>query len=209
MPHFVQGKYRFEAGKILCVENSRGGEGEGPLVFIKPPTSIIHDDGAIVPGKVNFNLGYGLYLGAAVGKRIVADTRNRMAHILGFGLFLDVYDREQLGMCQQEGLPWDFAKGRDTFCPMSEFVPSNEVHDPYGLEVYLEVNGEEKALTSTRDLVMGLEDSLQFVSERMTIAPGDVIGVLVKGTEGTLYPGDRIEAGISSIGVLRAAVKTP
>jgi len=209
MPHFVQGSYRFEAGKIICVENSKGGEDNGPLVFTKPPTSIIHDDDLIIPGPGNFNLGYGLYLSAAIGKRIVSDTRSKMAHILGFGIFLDIHDRERLGKCREEGLPWDLAKGRDTFCPMSEFVPPGDVHDPYGLEVYLEVNNEEKALSSTRELVMGLEDSLQFVSERMTIAPGDIIGVMVKGTEGTLYPGDRIEAGISSIGVLRAAVKTP
>jgi 2-keto-4-pentenoate hydratase/2-oxohepta-3-ene-1,7-dioic acid hydratase in catechol pathway len=207
MPHFVQGDYKFEVGKILCVRSS--GDGKGPIIFLKPPSSILHEGESILMGNGCYNLGHDLYLCAAVGKKIVKDTKSKLGHILGFGLMMDVFDREELSRCREGGLPWLFANGRDTFCPISEFVESDSIHDPYGLEVYLEVNDEEKLSTNTKELVLGLEDAFESMTEFMTLSPGDLLGVRILKTEGTLYPGDRVEAGLSSVGVLRNDVAGP
>ena len=132
-----------------------------------------------------------------------------MSSVLGFGMLVDVFDPKELSHLRKEGLPWEMTKGRNTFCPISEFTPSKDIGDPYGHEVYLEINGKEVRKTSTRELHMGLEDAMHHVSGSMTLSPGDIIAVKIKGCEGTLATGDEVEAGISSVGIVRNRIGPP
>lgn len=145
----------------------------------------------------------------AVGERVKSTSRAKMSHLLGLGVLFDIYDIKELEMVKEEGLPWLLAKGRDTFCPISEFTSLKDAGDPYGQEVYMEINGEEILKATTRDLEMGLEETMHHVSQFMTLAPGDIIAIRIKEGEGKIEAGDEIEAGISSIGILRNQVKGP
>ncbi|MBN1390059.1 MAG: fumarylacetoacetate hydrolase family protein [Candidatus Thermoplasmatota archaeon] len=201
MPHFVQGSHRFEIGKIVCIEVNE--EDGPPVVFLKPATSVIHQDEEVNPPEEGGELSFGIFYAMAIGERTGTSIKAKMSSVLGFGLLMDIYDGNLLTRVREQGLPWDMAKGRDTYCPLSEFTPSQEIGDPYGHEVYMQLNGMELVKSSTRDLQMNLEDAMHHISGTMTLAPGDLLAVKIKECEGTLRTGDEIEAGISSVGIIR------
>ncbi|MGA1820307.1 MAG: fumarylacetoacetate hydrolase family protein [Thermoplasmatota archaeon] len=207
MPFFIQGSFRFEIGKIVCLEFED--EKDPPVVFTKPATSVVHQDDDVLTKDGKDELAFSLYYAMAMGRRTESSKKAKMSSVLGFGMLLDIFDPKELSKLRKEGLPWDLTKGRDTFCPISEFTSSKDIGDPYGHEVYLEKNGREVRNTSTRELQMGLEDAMQHVSESMTLAPGDIIAVKIKGCDGTLAVGDEIEAGISSVGIIRNRIAPP
>jgi 2-keto-4-pentenoate hydratase/2-oxohepta-3-ene-1,7-dioic acid hydratase in catechol pathway len=207
MPHFLQGNYRFEVGKIICVE--RDDEDADPTVFSKPSSSIIHQGDDILHPGLGSELGFGVYLAMAIGKRVESSTSAKLSNLLGLGVLFDIYDVNELDSLKKEQQPWLLAKGKDTFCPISEFTPMKDAGDPYGQEVYLEINGEEVLTTTTRELEMGMEESLDHLSRFMTLAPGDIIAIRIKEGSGRIEKDDEIEAGISSIGILRNKVRAP
>ncbi|MBN1539077.1 MAG: fumarylacetoacetate hydrolase family protein [Candidatus Thermoplasmatota archaeon] len=207
MPHFIQGSHRFEIGKIVCVEVKE--EDGPPLVFIKPATSVVHQDDEVVSPTDAGELSFGLFFAMAMGERTGSSIRAKMSSVLGFGMVVDIYDQEELIKVMENGLPWEMVKGKDTFCPISEFTPSGDIGDPYGHEVYMEINGKEMLRSSTRDLQMNLEDALHHISKSMTLSPGDIVAVKIKEGEGTLHAGDEIEAGISSVGIVRNRLGSP
>jgi 2-keto-4-pentenoate hydratase/2-oxohepta-3-ene-1,7-dioic acid hydratase in catechol pathway len=206
MPYFSQENYHFEIGKILCVIEPEEGGGR-PIIFLKPASSILDNDGPIGIPDGRKNLGYAIMLGVSIGRKITKDTKNPMENILGFSIIIDISDIEEIEDSRSSGLPWTMGKGRDTFCPMSEFSPFKEVEDPYACGVYMEINGEEVVSTDTKELVMDIESALHMVSGHMTLYPGDIIAIALKDTQGIVSEGDMIEAGISSIGVLRHRLK--
>ncbi|MFO8050478.1 MAG: fumarylacetoacetate hydrolase family protein [Thermoplasmatota archaeon] len=205
MPYFIQEHYRIEVGKIICVDSDGG---DDHRFCIKPASSITRSDQAIeIPSDAE-ELGFRMMLAAAVGERISARRRHKMASLMGFGAALDIYDVRKLKTARKNGLPWAEAKGSDTFCPISDFTPVKDIDDPYDLEVYLEVNGEEVIKGSTKDRRIDMENVLERVTRSITLYPGDLICVPVSDEEGFLSAGDSIEAGISSVGVLRHIVKS-
>lgn len=207
MPHFIQGSFRFEIGKIICIEKDPNEK--DPLIFLKPPSSIIHQGDEIIHPEKGADLGYGLFLAMAIGERVDPGGRAKLSNVLGFGVLLDVYDIKELKKARDQGLPWLTAKGRDSFCPISEFSSLKDVGDPYVQEVYMEVNGEEVLRSNTRELDIGLEETMHFISKRMALTPGDIVAVKMKDGSGKVGSGDEIEAGISSIGIIRNMIKTP
>ena len=207
MPHFTQGSFRFEIGKIICIEKESGND--DPVIFLKPPSSIIHQGDEIIHPENGSDLGYGLFLAMAIGERVDPGGRAKLSNVLGFGILLDIFDIEELERARDKGLPWVLAKGRDSFCPISEFSSLKDVGDPYAQEIYMEINGEEVLKSNTRELDIGLEETMQYVSERMALTPGDIVAVKVKGGEGKVESSDEIEAGISSVGIIRNPVRGP
>ncbi|MFW3146230.1 MAG: fumarylacetoacetate hydrolase family protein [Thermoplasmatota archaeon] len=206
MPYFSQENYHFEIGKILCI----GEPGESikePAVYMKPASSIIFIDEPIILPEGSDCLGYSLMLGVSIGKKVKRDTKNPMENILGLGVIIDIYDIDNMEKCRREGLPWTIPRGRDTFCPMSEFSPFKEVEDPYACGVYMEINGTEVVSTDTKELIMDIEASLHMIARSMTMYPGDIIAISLKDASGKVKEGDLIEAGISSIGILRHKVR--
>ncbi|MGA1872473.1 MAG: fumarylacetoacetate hydrolase family protein [Thermoplasmatota archaeon] len=207
MPFFVQGSYKFEIGKIICVELED--EDHSPLIFTKPATSVIHQDDEVRAMDDGGKLDFGLFFAMAIGKKTERSKKAKISSVLGFGVLVDIFDEEELSKIKKEGLPWEMTKGRDTSCPISEFTPSKDIGDLYGHEVYLEINGDEVLKASTRDLQVGLEDAMTLISESMTLAPGDIVAVKIKECVGILGEGDELEAGISSVGIIRNRIVPP
>jgi 2-keto-4-pentenoate hydratase/2-oxohepta-3-ene-1,7-dioic acid hydratase in catechol pathway len=76
-----------------------------------------------------------------------------------------------------------------------------------GLEVYLEIDGEQKASLTTKELMVDVPTALRTASRSMTLYPGDIVGIDIKGTEMPVGPNSRIEAGISSVSIIRASFR--
>jgi 2-keto-4-pentenoate hydratase/2-oxohepta-3-ene-1,7-dioic acid hydratase in catechol pathway len=107
----------------------------------------------------------------------------------------------------KNGRPWTLSKGLDTFCPMGPFlVPADVLPDPHHLDMELKVNGVTKQKANTGEMVFKVNQIIAYISQYISLLPGDVI---CTGTpEGTLpiVPGDVIEASIEGLGTLTNSV---
>ena len=169
-----------------------------PVIFIKPPTTVI---GPLAPIRLppeSAEVHHEGELAAVIGKvtRRVA-PEEVSAHILGYTAANDVTARD----LQRSDGQWSRAKGFDTFCPLgpaidTEFDPSED-H-----EITCSVNDVVKQSGSTGDLVFDVDAVVSFISQVMTLLPGDVILTGTPAGVGPIVPGDRVEVDIDGIGTL-------
>jgi ureidoglycolate lyase len=152
-------------------------------------------------------------LAIVIGKeaRYVSEESAR-DHIAGYTICNDVSERHfQIERSGQ----WVKGKSADTFCPLGPWlVTADEVQDPQALELWLDVNGERMQTGSTRTMVAGVYKLVSYISQFMTLQPGDVIptgtppGVgMGKKPQRWLKPGDEIRLGITGLGEQRQRVK--
>lgn len=101
---------------------------------------------------------------------------------------------------KKKGLPWDIAKGFDTFLPMSAVVPKEAIADPHDVELYLEVNGTVKQQGSTGLMIYRIPRILSDISKVMALQPGDVVLTGTPAGVGPVVPGDVMKAGVRVAG---------
>jgi len=171
---------------------------ETPLIFLKPSTAVIGPEENIVYPPASARVDYEGELGVVIKKpaRSVPAAR-ALGYVLGYTCFNDVTARD----LQYHDKQWTRAKGFDTFAPVgpcieTELEPGNVV-----LETYL--NGELKQHTSTSDLIFSVPELISFISQVMTLLPGDIIATGTTSGIGPMNPGDTVEIKIAGIGTLR------
>jgi len=174
---------------------------------VKPQSSLVHAAEVLDPPKVDGNIACKMLLGAAIGEKVPSGGKPSKNAIMGFGVVLDLLDKDGLADARKKGHPWTEACLFDRSSIVSDFVPASEVEDPTSLEVYLEKDGEQRASLTTRELVLDVSSAIRTASASMTLYPGDIIGIEVAGTELDVKPGSRIEAGISSVSIVRTTLK--
>ncbi len=208
MPHFNLGSYRVEIGKlVLFLSVPKGRKGSETVVLVKPQSSTVQGSEGMSPPQAVGPLECRLLLGVAICERVPAGTSPPKGAIMGYGVVLDINDPAGLGPVRKMGLPWTGPCLFDGSSMISEFVPASEVEDPSALEVYMEIDGQQRASITTRDLLMDVRTAIGEASSAMTLYPGDIIGIEVQGTRAPLRSDSRIEAGISSISIIRASYK--
>jgi len=174
---------------------------EEPLMFLKPPSAVIADGMPIERPAGYERVDYEGELGVVIGKRAHRVSRDQaLAYVHGFTCVNDVTVRD----LQKKDGQWTRAKGFDTFCPIGPRVVSGL--DPSNLRVTTRVNGQVRQDSSTSDLIFDVPTLISFVSQHMTLEPGDVISTGTPSGVGNLNPGDVVEVEISGIGVLRNPV---
>lgn len=97
---------------------------------------------------------------------------------------------------KKKGLPWDIAKGFETFLPMSDVIPKSAIADPHDVELFLQVNGQVKQQGSTSLMIYQIPRILSDISKVMTLHPGDVVLTGTPAGVGPVVPGDVMRAGI-------------
>lgn len=97
---------------------------------------------------------------------------------------------------KKKGLPWDIAKGFDTFLPMSNVIPKSAIADPHNLELFLSVNGQTKQDGSTGLMIYRIPRILSDISKVMTLHPGDVVLTGTPAGVGSVNAGDVLRAGV-------------
>jgi len=97
---------------------------------------------------------------------------------------------------KKKGLPWDIAKGFDTFLPMSDIIPKSAIPDPHDIEIFLKVNGETKQDASTNLMLFQLPRLLSDISKVMTLEKGDIVLTGTPAGVGPVVPGDVMTAGL-------------
>jgi 2-keto-4-pentenoate hydratase/2-oxohepta-3-ene-1,7-dioic acid hydratase in catechol pathway len=191
--------------KVVCLGKNYaahaaefGGEvPEEPLVFLKPSTSVSGPGDPIPLPPISNRVDYEGELAVVIG-RIARNVRAEEAfrYILGYTCGNDVTLRD----LQKKDDQWARAKGFDGSCPLGPWVETEL--DPIDVHLETRVNGEVRQSASTSDMVFGVATIIEFVTEFMTLLPGDVIMTGTPEGVGKLEPGDRVEIVIDGIGVL-------
>jgi 2-keto-4-pentenoate hydratase/2-oxohepta-3-ene-1,7-dioic acid hydratase in catechol pathway len=193
--------------KIICVgRNYRDHAKElgnevpiEPLLFFKPPSSLLEPGGAIVLPAVSSRVDHEGELALVIGQRASklqpdADWR---AVIRGYTLANDVTARD----LQKKDGQWTRAKGFDTFCPVGPWV-SNEVDPTAGLVIETRVNGELRQHGSTADFIFAVPLLLAYITAAITLEPGDLVLTGTPAGVGPLVAGDRVDVAVAGLGVL-------
>jgi len=97
---------------------------------------------------------------------------------------------------KKKGLPWDIAKGFDTFLPLSNVIPKSAIPDPHEVEIFLKVNGETQQDASTNLMLFQIPRLLSDISKVMSLEPGDIVLTGTPAGVGPVVPGDIMTAGL-------------
>jgi len=202
-----------EPSKIVCVgRNYREHAAElghdvpqEPLLFFKPPSALLPPGGTILRPKVSERTDYEGELGVVIAKscRRLADSEDVRPYILGYTCVNDFTARD----LQKKEPQWVRAKGFDTFCPVGPVVAVGADIDPWeGVQVETRVNGDVRQSGNTGDFIFALDMVIRYISQIMTLEPGDLIATGTPKGVGPVVAGDAIEVSIEGIGVLRNLV---
>ncbi|MCK4757126.1 MAG: fumarylacetoacetate hydrolase family protein [Thermoplasmata archaeon] len=212
----LKGAGTIKVGKILCLLRSYQAHAEEmgntpsiqPDFFIKPSTAIIFDNDNIILPDASEEVHHEVELAVLIGKPGKNITEaGAMDHVLGYGILIDVTARDIQAGAKKAGKPWAIAKGFDTFAPISEFIPKEQVPDVHNLDIWLKVNGEVRQSSNTSKLLFTIPEIINFISSKMALEPGDIIATGTPEGVSEIKAGDIIEAGIYGVGVLRVGVE--
>jgi 2-keto-4-pentenoate hydratase/2-oxohepta-3-ene-1,7-dioic acid hydratase in catechol pathway len=172
-----------------------------PLIFLKPPTAVINPDDAIMLPHNYKRVDYEGELGVVIGKKAkLISSTGISKYVLGYTCFNDVTERQ----IQKDDGQWTRAKGFDTFAPIGPWIETEIEADNLLLETYL--NGQLRQSARTNELIFDIPTLVSFISEVMTLLPGDVIATGTPSGIGPMKPGDVVEVKIEKIGVLKNIV---
>lgn len=100
---------------------------------------------------------------------------------------------------KKKGQPWTLAKGFDTSCPVSSFIPKEKIADPHNIELWCTVNGITRQKGSTKDMIFNIPTLLSYISKYFTLETGDVILTGTPAGVGPVQKGDLIQGGITDV----------
>lgn len=171
-----------------------------PLIFMKPPTSLLNPGEAIVRPKISERTDYEGELGVIIGRkcRHLRGDEDVRPYILGYTVVNDFTARD----LQKKDGQWTRAKGFDTFCPAGPLV-TNEVDPWKGVGIETRVNGELRQNGNTRDMIFPIDVVLRHICQFMTLLPGDLIATGTPSGIGPVVAGDVVEVTVEGIGTLR------
>jgi 2-keto-4-pentenoate hydratase/2-oxohepta-3-ene-1,7-dioic acid hydratase in catechol pathway len=168
-----------------------------PMIFLKPSTSVVGPGDRITLPEQSERVEHEAELAVVIG-RLCSEVPLKRVHevILGYTCANDVTARD----LQRTDGQWGRAKGFDTFCPLGPWIVTDV--DPDDLAISCRVNGEVRQDGRTSDLVRGVDELVAWISNVMTLLPGDVILTGTPAGVGPLVDGDSVSVSISSVGTL-------
>jgi len=184
-----------------------------PIVFMKATSCAVGPNHPVVLPQGSVKSDWEVELGVVIGSRArYVSEADALKHVAGYCVVNDVSEREyQI----ERGGTWDKGKGCDTFGPVGPWlVTADEVGDPQNLGMWLEVNGHRYQNGSTKTMIFGVAKLVSYVSQFMTLNPGDLIttgtppgvGMGVKPAPVYLKPGDTMRVWIEKLGEQNQAV---
>ncbi|MFF3750066.1 fumarylacetoacetate hydrolase family protein [Streptomyces sp. NPDC002018] len=210
-------------GKIVCIglnyhdhAAETGAEIPAePIIFFKAPDTVVGPEDTVLVPRGSRKTDWEVELAVVVGQtaRYLDSAEEGLAHVGGYAVSHDVSERE---FQMERGGQWDKGKNCETFNPLGPWlVTADEVPDPQALPLRLRVNGELQQNGTTADQIFGVGELVRYVSQFMTLYPGDVIntgtpaGVALGKPEPKPYlrAGDVVELEIDGLGTQRQEFK--
>ncbi len=172
-----------------------------PLIFLKPPTSIVGPDAPVVYPAISERVDHEGELAVVVGKRCRYLREDEVGGVIfGYTIANDVTARD----LQRKDGQWTRGKGFDTFGPVGPWVDTD--FDPAGRTLRCSVNGELRQESNTDLMIHSVARILSYVTEFMTLEPGDVVMTGTPAGVGPVQPGDTMVVAIDGLGELRNTV---
>jgi 2-keto-4-pentenoate hydratase/2-oxohepta-3-ene-1,7-dioic acid hydratase in catechol pathway len=200
-----------QPSKIVCIgRNYREHAAElgnevpqEPLLFLKPPSSLLDPNAKIILPPTSNRVDFEGELGVVIGKtcRNLRADEDVRTYILGYTCVNDVTARD----LQKKDVQFTRGKGFDTFCPVGPLV-TDEVDPWAGIALQTRLNGEPKQDGNTRDFIFALDVVIPYITQIMTLLPGDLIATGTPSGVGTMKAGDIVEVSVEGIGTLRNSV---
>jgi 2-keto-4-pentenoate hydratase/2-oxohepta-3-ene-1,7-dioic acid hydratase in catechol pathway len=175
-----------------------------PLLFLKPPSSLIAHGEAIVLPRQSQRVEHEAELAVIIGRRAKhVSEEDALSYVFGYSCANDVTARD----LQKKDVQFTRGKGFDTFCPLGPCIETALF--PQEQEVRCTVNGQLRQEGNTRDMVFSVAFLLSYISHMMTLEVGDVIITGTPHGVGPLLQGDTVEVSIAGVGVLSNRVTSP
>jgi 5-carboxymethyl-2-hydroxymuconate isomerase len=207
---------RIPVGKIVCVARNYAEHArelgnpvpEQAVLFIKPASSLLPDGGTVLIPAYSSDCHHEIELAVLIGRtgKQVAEA-DALTLVAGYGVALDLTLRDVQAGLKAKGLPWEIAKAFDTACPLSAFVPAEEVANPQQLRLRLTVNGDLRQDGTTADMLRPVARLISEASTYFTLEAGDILLTGTPSGVGPIRSGDRLEAVIEGVGRLSVSVR--
>ena len=216
-PHQRLGPCIAKPSKIVCIglnyarhaaESGMAPPAE-PVIFFKSTTAICGPNDPVVIPRGSKKTDWEVELAVVIGKRAsYVSTSEAMDYVAGYCLHNDYSERAfQL----ERGGQWVKGKSCDTFAPLGPYLATcDEIEDPHQLNLWLTVNGQKRQNSNTSDMIFNIPEVVSYLSEFMTLLPGDVLSTGTPEGVGLgqkppqyLQPGDVVELGIAGLGQSR------
>ncbi|MFD8329812.1 fumarylacetoacetate hydrolase family protein [Streptomyces lydicus] len=210
-------------GKVVCIglnyhdhaRETGAATPEEPIIFMKAPDTVVGPDDTVLVPRGSVKTDWEVELAVVIGRtaRYLESDEQALAAVAGYAVAHDVSER---AFQIERGGQWDKGKNCETFNPLGPWlVTADEVPDPQALGVRLWVNGELKQNGTTAEQIFPVAEVVRYVSQFMTLYPGDVIntgtpaGVAMGQPEPKPYlrPGDVVELEIDGLGRQRQSLK--
>ena len=191
--------------KIICVGKNYAEHAaemgssvpEEPVIFLKPNTSVIGDEDTILIPDQSENVHYEAELAVVIGAVAKNVSPERAGEVIfGYTCANDVTARD----LQAKDKQWTRAKSFDTFCPLGPWIETEL--ETSALSLTCEVNDEVKQSGNTKDMIRGVHEMVSWISNVMTLIPGDVILTGTPAGVGPIIAGDTVSVTIQGIGTL-------
>ena len=200
-------------GKIVCVgKNYKDHVSEmghdlpkEPVIFLKPPSSVIGPEEPIVLTPLSQRVDYEGELAAVIGRACsqLSDAADLKPYVLGYTCLNDVTARD----LQKSDGQWTRGKGFDTFCPIGPVIETD--FDPAKATIETFINGQRRQSAPATDMIFFVTFLIPWISRMMTLLPGDIVSTGTPAGIGPLNAGDIVEVIIGGIGTLRNPVVAP
>jgi 2-keto-4-pentenoate hydratase/2-oxohepta-3-ene-1,7-dioic acid hydratase in catechol pathway len=177
-----------------------------PVIFFKATSALAGPNDQVIMPKGGAKLDWEVELAFVVGKQArYVSKQDAIDHVAGYVLHNDYSER---AFQIERGGQWVKGKSADTFAPLGPFLATREeIPKPDHLDVWLKVNGALRQKSNTKQMIFGIAELLSYVSQFMTLLPGDVISTgtppgVALGMDSPVYlkPGDTVTLGIECLG---------
>jgi len=174
-----------------------------PLLFLKAPSAIILSGDEIVLPSASQQVEHEGELGVVIGRvaRNIPNDEDPLSYVLGYTCVNDVTARD----LQRKDVQFTRGKSFDTFCPVGPWIETDI--DPNNVAVETRLNGEVKQKGNTADMAFPVTFLIRYISEIMTLYPGDLIATGTPAGVSKMKPGDIVEVEVAGIGILQNRVR--
>ncbi len=175
---------------------------EEPIIFIKPSTAVIGHLNAIIYPRSSTQVDHEAELGIVISKE-THNVKSEYApeYIGGYTVVNDVTARDK----QRKDIQWTRAKSFDTFAPLGPWIETEM--DPMNQKISLRLNKELKQNSNTKNMIFDVYELIEFISNIMTLKPGDIISTGTPPGVGPMNVGDIVETEVEDVGILKNFLK--
>ena len=208
----------FPVGRIYCVgrnyaeharEMGHDPEREPPFFFMKPADAIVPNGATLPFPRATKDLHHEIEMVVAIGKDGAnIPVEKALDHVFGYGVGLDMTRRDIQGEAKKLGRPWEMGKSFDESAPATALRPASEVGHPAKGAITLKVNGQLKQQGDLAMQIWDVAEQIAYLSNLITLQPGDLIFSGTPAGVGPIKPGDKLEGHVDGVGDLTVTYKS-